>query len=173
MRRMRWGLIVVVVGGWLLGSGAAASAAVLAPPGHAGANQYFETIPTSSGNAAPPGSVHGSGSTQSGSQSLNGLGQGASTDGTLAGLGQTGQAAAALTAATAPTPASRAARQAAAGGVPPNGGSAASGIGHVLTGSDTGGLGVALPLLLGTVLLVVAGLVGVPVVRAITRPGAK
>jgi hypothetical protein len=187
MRRMRWGLIAIVTTGLVTAAmGAAASAAVLAPPGHAGANQYFETIPTSRGNAAPPGSVHGSGNAHAGSQRLAGFGQGASTDAKLAQLGKTGQAAAALAAATAPAPASASARNTlssgrsasrgagASGGASADGrssgtGSVASGIAHALTGSDTGGLGLALPLLLLTALLVVVGLL---VTRVTRRAGS-
>jgi hypothetical protein len=173
MRRMRWALIAVVLAG---GAGVPATAAakgVLAPPGHAGANQYFETIPTSAGNAAPPGSVKGSGSGDPGSHTLAGFGRGAPTDASLAKQGKTGQAAAALAAATAPTPASRAAKRsilgargsAAAGS---GGGSPLHGIGDALTGSDSGGLGVLLPLLLATALVVVIAL-GVGRVRRRTR----
>jgi hypothetical protein len=177
MRRMRWGLIAIVTTGLVMAAtGAVASGAVLAPPGHAGANQYFETIPTSRGNAAPPGSVRGSGSPDPGNRGLGSFGQGASTDTTLAGLGQTGQAAAALAAATAPTPAPGSARRAATapggsstGVSPTGGGSVAGGIAHALTGSNTGGLGLALPLLLITVLLAVLGLA---VTRLTRRAGS-
>ena len=86
MRWMRWAaMVLVVAAGAVLP--ASASAAVLAPPGHPGTNQYFETIPTSSGQAAPPGSVQGSGRTHPGSHALAGLGTGQATDSKLAKLG--------------------------------------------------------------------------------------
>src|SRR5579862_2310353 len=141
MRWMRWASIGAAVCGVMIAP-LAASAKVLAPPGHPGVNQYVEVIPTSAGNALPPGSVSGSGSSNPGSGTLAGLGHGPSTDAKLAKLGTAGQAAAALAAATAPTPATRAARQDAAG-AESGGGSLGSGIAHALTGSDTGGLGVA------------------------------
>jgi hypothetical protein len=156
MRGMRWALICgVLIASWALPAGALAG--VLAPPGHAGANQYFETIPTAAGNAAPPGSVRGSGSPTPGSQALAGHADGQSTDVKLAHEGKSGQAAASLAAATASPLSSRSQRRAAAsaGG----GGSVAGGIERALTGADTGGLGVALPLLLATFLLVAVAIV--------------
>jgi hypothetical protein len=163
MRRMRCALVLIGVVASMVVP-AEASALVLAPPGHAGANQYFETIPTSAGNAAPPGSVSGSGS----SQALAGLGQGRSTDARLAQLGKDGRAAAALAASTAPSHVSAAAAANSLAG-----GSISSGVAHALTGSDTGGLGIAMPLLLGTVLVAALGVVGVAVVRVRTRPSPK
>jgi hypothetical protein len=160
MRWMRWALVVLAASGALP---AAASAAVLAPPGHAGANQYFETIPTSSGQAAPPGSVRGSG-TSSSSHALAAFGRGQATDAKLAKLGKPGRAAAALAASTAPAPATGAAAEAAraaagSGASGGSGGSIGSGVWHALGSSNTGGLGLLLPLLLATALLVALGIV--------------
>src|SRR5947209_8453800 len=98
---MRWALLAsfVTVG---LTLSMDASARVLAPPGHAGTNQYVEVIPTSGGNAAPPGSVRGSGSSKAPAQALAPFGQGAKGDSGLAKLGPDGRAAAELAASTAP-----------------------------------------------------------------------
>jgi hypothetical protein len=134
-----------------------ALALVLAPPGHPGANQYVEVIPTSAGNAAPPGSVRGSGSATAGPQALANLGHGSSGDARLAKLGKEGQAAAALAASTAPTPARDG--SGAAGGSASQGGSVTGGIANALTGSDRGGLGILLPLLLATALIAAVGVI--------------
>jgi hypothetical protein len=160
VRWMRWALVSIVAVG-VAPATAGASPIVLAPPGHPGANQYFETIPSSSGEAAPPGSVKGSGSPNAGPSALSHFGQGRKADARLAQLGKNGAAAAALAASTAPvvpyglSPArakSDAATSSASGG-----GSVASGIAHALTGSSNGGLGIALPLLLATALIVALG----------------
>jgi hypothetical protein len=140
---------------------AAANPVVLAPPGHSGATQYFETIPTSSGEAAPPGSVKGSGSSNAGPSALSHYGQGRKADAQLAQLGKNGAAAAALAASTAPvaphglSPARARADAAAASG---SGDSVAGGIARALTGSDNGGLGIALPLLLVTAAIAALGI---------------
>jgi hypothetical protein len=161
MRRMRWAPIITAFVATALVPGVAAGR-VLAPPGHAGANQYVEVIPTSGGNAAPPGSVHGSGSPNAGPQALKALGSGPTGDTRLAKLGKDGQAAAALAASTAPAPAP--AGTVSLGEVTgpdagaSSGGSASSGIAHLLSGSDTGGLGLLLPLLLATALLAALGI---------------
>lgn len=143
---------------------AGASTTVLAPPGHSGASQYFETIPTSSGEAAPPGSVSGSGSATGSPSALSQFGHGQRGDSQLARLGANGSAAAALAAATAP--AAAVGQQSTAGQPGANtvssgsGGSVASGISHALTGADGGGLGLALPLLLATALIAALGIAG-------------
>lgn len=153
---------------------------VLAPPGHDGANQYVEVIPTSAGNAVPPGTVSGSGSASAGPSALSGLGHGPSTDAKLAKLGKDGQAAASLAASTAPAVVSDRGRGggSASGGRgggagSPQGassqGSVGSGLASALAASDAGGLGLLLPLLLLTALVVVLGLGGARVVRR-TRP---
>lgn len=177
MRRMRRALIAIVFAAVLAVPGQAL-ALHLAPPGKAGADQYFETVPTSAGNAAPP-----SGGTTNG-HALAQLGHGRVGAARLSHLGKTGQAAAALAAATAPTPASRllangpgangrgANGSGAAGSTTisqPQGKSAVSAIVDALAGSDDGGLGVALPLLLVTALIVALGL-GVVALRRRDRP---
>lgn len=145
----------------------------IAPPGHAGSTQYYETVPTSCGNASPP--AGGSGEPQG---SIGDFGQGASGTKALSHLGTTGKSAAALAAATAPpaaTPATTAGTgvtpgtsrgsgsgsvTGAVGGSPHTGsavmlpsasGSAGGALGGALTGGG-GGLGVLLPILLGLLL---------------------
>ena len=147
----------------------AAAVLYLTPPGKSGADQYFETIPTSSGNAAPPGSISGSANT--GSQSLSQLGKGGAGAAALNRLGTEGAAAAALAATTAPPPVPGASashhgtpQSISAGTAPAASGSASSGLSRALTGSDDGGLGLLLPLLLGTSLIVAVGV-------ALTRVG--
>lgn len=137
---------------------ATASAIIIAPPGKAGANQYFETIPSSDGNAAPPGT---SGAVPLGSGSLAGLGAGRAGAAQLAKLGKTGKAAAALAAATAPAhPRGGAGRSASAtgpGSFPSaHGGSSLSAIIDALTGSDNGGLGALVPILMVLAVLLFA-----------------
>lgn len=167
---MRWAPIAVVITGSLALSGEA-SARVLAPPGHAGANQYFEVIPTSAGNAAPPGSVRGSGNATAGSEALAPFGQGSKGDAKLAKLGKDGRAAAAIVAAMAPS----AVRGGARIGAYTNGsqeGSIADGIATALAGSDAGGIGLVLPLLLATALIVPLGIVAARMWRRAGSPVA-
>lgn len=168
VRRTRWASLVVGFAIWMIVSttAAVASPGVLAPPGHSGADQYFETIPTAAGNAAPPGSVPapttGSGSTGSrsvsGGQPIARLGQGQTGLSRLASLGKAGQAAAALAAATAPSLVRRA--KSAVGHAPldSNHGSVVGGLSRAFSGSDNGGLGLLFPLLLVTALVAAAGI---------------
>jgi hypothetical protein len=156
---MRWTrrapiLILCAVSLALPGQAAAAS---IAPPGKAGADQYFETLPSSGGNVAPPNGGGGG----SGHRALTQLGQGAAGASRLAHLGADGAAAAALAAATAPTPAAHRGHRAALPIPAPaaaDSTSTAGAIAHVLTGSDSGGLGVVLPLLLATGVIAALGL---------------
>jgi hypothetical protein len=159
---MRWApLVIACTVSLLVPSGALAR--VIAPPGHSGPSQYVEVIPSSGGNTAPPGSVRGSGSANAGPKALSGFGQGRSTDARLAKLGTTGQAAAALAAATAPTPLTGATKSAASAAAATSAGSKgaspASGISAALTSSDSGGLGILLPLLLATALIAAVGVI--------------
>jgi hypothetical protein len=124
----------------------------LTPPGKSGTDQYFETIPTSAGNAAPPTGKSGGGDT-----AVARLGQGRAGVTRLTHLGKDGQAAASLAAATAPSSTSKG-PSGAVGGLTPPGDSAPGAIAHALIGSDTGGLGLALPLLLATCLIAAGGL---------------
>ena len=166
--------LIVISFAVLLALPGQALALSIAPPGKSGADQYFETIPTSSGNAAPPGTVPGS--SGPGSHALTQLGHGAAGAAALARLGTEGSAAAALAAATAPTPVPRAlvprtrsggsTRRAPA----PGGGSAPSGLTQALTGSDSGGLGLVLPLLLATSLIAAIAVVAARLRRRAQPP---
>ncbi|HWF25724.1 MAG TPA: hypothetical protein VG275_09770 [Solirubrobacteraceae bacterium] len=161
MRRKRWAFILTscVVSMAFPGQVLAAS---IAPPGKAGADQYFETLPSSGGNVAPPAGAGGNGSSSSGA--LARIGNGRAGASGLAHLGPEGTAAAALAAATAPTPAAHRGRGAgvagASGALTQGGASTASALTHVLTGSDSGGLGIVLPLLLATSVIAALGLAG-------------
>jgi hypothetical protein len=158
MRRAGVSLVFAV----LLAVPSVAGALTLAPPGKAGASQYFETIPTSSGSAAPP---QGGGSGHAASVAI---GNGVAGSHALAKLGSDGHAAAALAAATAPVVAASSGKQGGAsagsqpsGSKPPArstaaggsatsqpGGSAVVGLTNAVTGSDQGGIGLFLPLLM-------------------------
>ncbi|HEX3801314.1 MAG TPA: hypothetical protein VHV75_00595 [Solirubrobacteraceae bacterium] len=124
-------------------SPAVAGAKTYAPPGKAGSSEYAETLPASGGNIAPPTSADSaSGAT------LSKLGAGRKGAQQLAKLGKAGQSAAAFARATAPplVPAAGPTSASAASG--PAGGSALSGLVHLIGGSDVDGIGVFLPLLL-------------------------
>lgn len=187
---------VAVLAAFLLASPAAAKTCTkrVAPPGHAGSTQYFETVPTSCGNAPPP-----SGSSTSGGP-INHLGQGKAGLHALSRLGSNGKAAASLAAATAPTsappsgattPSSGSVSKPSGGrgsgkslgsgqgalsgsgqgtpsgsGLPWTGGSTSGALGNALTGSD-GGLGILLPILMGLALIAAIAL---GLIRA-RRPG--
>ena len=116
----------------------------IAPPGKAGADQYFETIPSGVGNAKPP---QGSGAT--GSPSANSRSAGVAT---LARSGKDGRAAAAFAASSAPRTAHVAIASSGSGDSPSS--TALRPIG----GTDAGGLGIALPILLATVAIAAAAL---------------
>jgi hypothetical protein len=158
MRWMRRAPILLLCAAWLA-LPAQALAISIAPPGKAGADQYFETLPSSGGNVAPPAG-NGNGNSGSGSNALTHLGQGRAGASTLAHLGTAGAAAAGLAEATAPTPARSGHHGSAAGAstVSAPAGSTAGAFAHVLTGSDSGGLGVLLPLLLATGVIAAIGL---------------
>jgi len=175
---MRWASLVIVCLASLMLAGAAlarAKTVIINPPGSAGANEYSEVIPSSSGNVSPP-SVDG-GSSHVAPGGLASIGHGRVGVARLQALGNQGHAAAALAAATAPSraPGAPAGTGSSRSSAPPapadTPGSAASGLAHVLTGSDAGGLGVLLPLLLATALVGAVGLVLARARRA-TQPPA-
>jgi hypothetical protein len=129
-------LLLICCAGALLAPAAGAQTSI-APPGKSGADQYFETIPSARGNVAPP--------------PANGTGAAAATAGErrLARLGKDGQAAAAVAAAAAPGSGPHARGRSA-----PSGSDASStSLRRLITGSDSGGLGIWLPILLGASLL--------------------
>jgi hypothetical protein len=162
MRWMRWALVVAVCAVSLAVPGDAfAKEIIINPPGSAGANEYSEVIPSSAGNVAPPSG--GPSSPTSGS--LASLSRGRVGATRLDRLGKDGQAAAAFAAASAPARVPASPSAAGLGG-PPNAGtpassgSAVSGLSRALTGSDAGGLGLLLPLLLATALVGAIGIAG-------------
>jgi O-antigen ligase len=139
-------------------------AALVVPPGKAGANQYFETIPGVAGNFAPPRA--GRVATRSDLRSLTALGRGQHAAQELIGLNVGGQAAARLAADTA-WPLTRAAGATTAvkdagQRFDRRGSSPIAAIAETVGGSDEGGLGWGLPVLLAAVL---AGAVWVAVRR--------
>ena len=167
MRKMRRLVIALLLGAGL-GVPSSALGVVLVPPGKSGANQYFEDIPTSMGNAAPPGTGPGSGTTSS-PAAINHLGHGRAGSASLARLGKDGQAAAALAQQTAPTPAGRATGGATTSGgstgspsaTSPqvSGGSAAGAVADALGGTSSGGgLGLMFPILLAAGVAAALGL---------------
>jgi hypothetical protein len=139
---MKARFVLVAMVAFLLVPAAAWGQQTLAPPGKAGADQYFETVPSSAGNASPP----------TGSSSSGGARASAATLGALSRT-KDGRAAASFAAASAPASAGHQ-----GSGGASNGSAAGSTALRPLGGSDTGGLGIALPILLGTVTLVMVAL---------------
>jgi hypothetical protein len=137
-----------------------------APPGKAGSSEYSEVIPASGGNVSPPSAATGNTT----AAPISKLGQGRVGLRKLAKLGKRGAAAAQFAQATAPTvvtnnhPTKNHATNGhglkgggSADGARTRpaqklkltaGGSALSGIGDLLGGSDVDGIGILLPLLL-------------------------
>jgi hypothetical protein len=130
-----------------------ALATTIAPPGKAGADQYFETLPSSGGSVAPPSGTNSG----RGSHATTSVGRSRAGVARLAHLGTEGAVAAGLATATAPAAAAGSARL---GHAQTNGagGSTAGALADVLTGSDSGGLGLILPLLLATAVIATLGL---------------
>ena len=158
MRSARLATIVISCVASLAIPGLALAVSV-APPGKAGASQYFETIPSSGGNVAPP-QAGAPASTHNMSQ----LGRGRTGVAKLAMLGPAGRQAAILAEATAPAPARLGLAVSPLGiaSVEPGQSKPQSTVAALLaalTGSDAGGLGVILPLLLAAALVFAAGLV--------------
>lgn len=122
-----------------------------APPGKAGTSQYSEVVPTSGGNVQTPAMVGGNRT----AAQISRIGAGGAGVRKLSKMGKQGAAAATLAQETAPAVIKSAHglgalpnRQGASTLVATSGGSAASGVGHLLDGSDAGGIGLFLPLLL-------------------------
>jgi hypothetical protein len=120
---------------------------VSAPPGNAGVDQYFETVPSATGNRPPDSS----GTSGSGHRSGGGPVP-ARTQRRLERLGPAGRATAALAQQTAPPP--RAAHPQATSG----GGSSLAAILHALGGGDSGGMGLLLPAILIATSMAAAGI---------------
>jgi len=157
MRRICTMLAVLVASLLLTATAEAAKTKTYAPPGKAGTSQYSEVVPTAGGNVQPPSSGGGNRT----AAQISVLGHGKQGVRKLASLGKQGKQAAQFAQATAPevihsthgfggepaatAPATQSGSSTLAAG---NGGSALSGIGHLIGGSDGGGIGVFLPLLL-------------------------
>lgn len=160
-------LLVILVVAAMPEMALASGRTVYAPPGKAGASEYFEDVPSPGGGTTPPANL----STPS-PKNLNHLGKGGSAARKLKKLGTTGTAAANWAQASAP--AIRRTSLAPSGTTPSahvaslHVGSGISAIGDVLDGNDSGGLGAVLPLLLG---LSLAGAVGFAVGRRVRRRG--
>jgi hypothetical protein len=145
--------VVLLVGFALAFPPTALAQQTIAPPGKSGADQYFETIPSAKGNVAPPGgggSAGGSG------------GSGSSGIRSLARLGKDGRSAAALAAATAPRSTAHDAGQSTPAA---NGRSPMSSFTKLIGGTDTGGIGIVLPILLAAILALAIALALVKVRR--------
>lgn len=145
MRLNRSVIALVAAGGLACAPPAiAGSTKIYAPPGKAGTSEYSEVVPTSGGNVLPPAMGNGNPT----ASEISKLGSGKVGVKKLAKLGKQGAAAAQFAQATAPvaTPGSRNHAGTALAGVA--GGSALSGVTHLLGGSDVDGIGVFLPLLL-------------------------
>lgn len=143
MRLKRIALAFVVAGALGGAPGAAAKKTTYAPPGKAGTSEYAETLPAAGGSVAPPSAGGGSPT----GEGLSKLGAGKVGAEKLAKLGNPGKSAAAFARATAPVT-TAAAHSPSIGVGEQHGGSALSGLLHLVGGSDAGGIGVFLPLLL-------------------------
>lgn len=131
--------------------GAQTLAALVVPPSKAGANQYFETIPGVAGNFAPPQA--GPVITRFDARPLAELGQGQNGADQLLSLSGGGEAAARLAADTA-WARTRAAPVSGAGrAFDPRGSSPITAVAETVGGSDEGGLGWGLPVLLAAVMV--------------------
>jgi hypothetical protein len=123
-----------------------------APPGKAGSSEYSEIVPTPGGNVQTPAMGGGNPT----AKQISSLGRGKTGVGKLSKLGKQGAAAAQFAQQTAPaavhsTHGLAGPKGASASPTPipsSTSGSAFSGITHLLGGSDSGGIGVFLPLLL-------------------------
>ena len=155
----------------------AALAKQYAPPGKAGTSEYAEDIPTAGGNAATP-AMGGGNKTAT---QIDHLGAGKQGVRRLAKLGTSGAAAAQFALQTAPataTPTTASTAPSTSAGtkkhshpaspvVPKqqtltaSGGSAITALGRIIGGSDVGGIGIFLPLLLAL------GAVGAAAVAAV------
>lgn len=180
MRSSRAVLVLVLASLLTLAPAAlAAKVKIYAPPGKAGTSEYSEIVPSAGGNTQPP--ALGGGSTNA--AQISKLGSGRQGVAKLSKLGKQGAAAAQFAQATAPAvvhsthglggpPAATGSGSARLGG--PTGGaasgSALNGIGNLLGGSDAGGIGRFLPLLLAFALGAAVALSAVRVWRGRQPP---
>ena len=135
--------LVLVVASSLGCVPAASAKKTYAPPGKAGTSEYAETLPAAGGNVSPPATGGGNPT----GAALSKLGSGKAGAEKLSKLGKAGKSAAAFARATAPVAAPPASSSSITVG-DQTGGSALSGLLHLIGGSDSGGIGVFLPLLL-------------------------
>lgn len=155
--RMRRIFLAAVAVAYLASTPAALAgkATTYAPPGKAGSSEYSEVVPASGGNVAPPSSGGGNKT----AAQINALGSGKTGVQKVAKLGKAGAAAAVFAQATAPVASTHGLGSTTSGSggtgthhasvlVVSSGGSGLSAIGHLFDGSDAGGLGLLLPLLL-------------------------
>ena len=152
---------------------------VYAPPGKAGSSQYSEVVPTGGGNVQTPAM----GAANPTAKQISSLGAGGTGLKKLSKLGKQGAAAAQFAQQTAPAivhsthgllgpqSGTRAATPGRTKPLDSSGGSALGGITSVLGGSDAGGIGVLLPLLLAFCLGAAVAL-SVVRVRRERRPSA-
>jgi len=124
---------------------------VYEPPGKAGASEYAEVVPTASGGTKPPATPSGAPA-----KNLDALGAGKRTARKLEHLGVTGSDAANWARATAPTVNTETPVKLASPALL-HGGSAATGLLNLLSGSDAGGIGAFLPVLLAISLAAAVG----------------
>lgn len=117
---------------------------VYAPPGKAGTSEYSEIVPSAGGNTLPP--VMGGGNPTE--AQISKLGSGKVGVRRLAKLGKQGAAAAQFAQQTAPATVPGGRKSKSSSLSPAPGGSALSGLTHLLGGSDVDGIGLVLPLAL-------------------------
>ena len=151
MRVIRLTSAVVVTALLIAAPAEAGKTKTYAPPGKAGTSQYSEVVPTSGGNVQTPAMGGGN---QTAAQ-ISHIGAGRAGIRKLSKLGRQGAAAAALAQQTAPALvkpapglASGSPKTASGTLIAASGGSALSGVGHLLGGSDAAGIGLFLPVLL-------------------------
>ena len=151
MRVIRVASAVVVTALLIAAPAEAGKTKTYAPPGKAGTSEYSEVVPTSGGNVQTPAMVGGN---QTAAQ-ISRIGAGKAGVRRLSRLGKQGAAAAALAQETAPPPAGsshglggQSSQASASKLTATSGGSALSGVGRLLGGSDSGGIGLFLPLFL-------------------------
>jgi hypothetical protein len=142
-------VVMLLVCGAVLACPSAAGAKNYAPPGKAGTSEYAETLPAAGGNVAPPANPG-----SAGGQALSKVGNGGAGARRLEKLGRAGQSAAAFARATAPQALTPSEPVSSAGS---SGGSALSGLLDLIGGSDAGGIGLLLPLLLALSLAAALG----------------
>ncbi len=145
-------LLAVLAGSAWTAGAATAGEKIYAPPGKAGSSQYAEVIPSSGGNVSTPALGGGGNTTPT---QISALGAGRIGVKRLSKLGKAGAGAAQFAQVTAPVrlPAARATPRRGVQGTTStlgNGtaGSALTALTDLLGGSDAGGIGVLLPLLL-------------------------